>query len=99
MIESIEKFQKIVGSGKGGCVKRIVRAKNMFAQYSKKLIDGKKSVDEQTRIVQSMPLSEFRYCDIKFKYVDFVFFCLQMLYPLIIIVGVVFVCIFYVIRV
>ena len=72
MMASIEKFQRIV-NGKvkdlnSGCVKQIVRIKNMFSiNYKKSIVKKAKTIEEQTRLTQSMPLNAFKYCDIKFN--------------------------------
>ena len=57
MIESIEKFEKLINSGKAGCVKKILRIKNMFSTYNKSILAQAETTDEQLRLVQSMPLS------------------------------------------
>ena len=69
MIESIEKFEKLIKKGKGGCIKSIIRCKNMFSIYNDLIIKKASTIEEQTRLVQSLTLTNFRYCDIKFNIV------------------------------
>ena len=69
MMESIDKFEKLIKQDKGGCIRSIIRRKNSFVIYDDLILKKAKTIEDRTRLVQSLPLNKFKYCDLKLNVV------------------------------
>ena len=59
LVNGIKKFEAIVNSGNGGCIRQILRVKNMFKIYDYKQNGGIN--------INNLELNKFTYCDIKYN--------------------------------